>query len=54
MKHNELQSQLKRYENEVHIVNSKIYEVKTKYYLEKLFAKGFFIDEYKKFKDRSG
>ena len=54
MKHNELQSQLKRYENEAHIINSKIYEVKTKYYLEKLFAKGFFIDEYKKFKDRTG
>ena len=54
MKHNELQKHLKQYENEVHIVNSKIYEVKTKYYLEKLFAKGFFIDEYKKFKDRTG
>ena len=36
------------------INKTKLLELKNKYYLDKLFAKGFFSDEYRKFKEKTG
>lgn len=54
MKFSDFQGYIKQYESEIRSLEAKLFEVKNKYYLERLFAKGFFIDEYNNFKERTG
>lgn len=54
MKLSALQQYKQQYLEEIQQLKSKLYKVETQYYLERLFAKGFFIDEYKKFKEKTG
>lgn len=54
MDRGDFHAQLKQYRKDIEDTESKIRELENKYYLDELFAKGFFRDEYRKFKEKTG
>ena len=54
MDRGDFQAQLELYRKNIKENESKIRELENRYYLDQLFAKGFFKDEYRKFKEKTG